>query len=178
MITCDVFEVEVETVQEPLRLLKYRYWTDLPAGTFVILDCTRSFVDHTGKERHWALHNERLMVSPSARGDFNGGAGEIAVNSGDQAALKQFEELLPHLSAGMRTPPTSRIRLHFSVGARQRLKAFGRSNEGLGGAMVSSVGEIKVVRVEQFVDCPLDNRFNPLAGDEQAAMSSGEHHAP
>ena len=166
MISCNVFEMEAQLVEEPERALRYSYWTDLPAGTLLIVDCTRSFTDYGGKKRHWVLFNDRLTVGPNTRGDFNGGAGEIRIAEGDQRALRQFEELLPHLSSGMQTPPTERIRLELCVGGRQRLKAFGKSNEALVGGMVSKMGDMRIVRVERTVQCPLEDRFNPLTEAE------------
>jgi hypothetical protein len=162
MIICDVFDGEVTLGGPNDRILSWRYWTDLPAGTRVSLEISRRYMDHGGRQCLWTLHDEALVVGVAAHGDFNGGAGTLSVDDGDRVALQEFEESLTPHSAGIKTSPESTLWVSFIVGARQPLRAFGKDNANLDGGQVEVAGGVRIVRLMRAIECPLSTEASPF----------------
>ncbi len=162
---CDTFEAEARLDIER-RVLAWRYWTDLPAGTRISLDISRRYLAYDGRETLWTLHDEALLATAGARGDFNGGSGEISIDDGDLAARSDFESGLDHFSAGMKGLPGPAIHVSFCVGARQQIKAFGRDNVNLAGGMVELSGTTHIVLAERIVDCAMASVASPISEEE------------
>src|SRR5262245_22873767 len=84
MVKCDLFEMSLDVVDEGTPFLVWSCYTDLPAGTHVILTCRRTYLDMRGDRCVWTGHGERVEVLPSVHGDFNGARGRIDVNASDK----------------------------------------------------------------------------------------------
>lgn len=165
MVTCDTFELEVSLTGEGAPVIAYSYWTDLPAGTVVSLECSRWYLDHEGRRCLWTLHDARLAVSVKGLGDFNGGSGRIDVISGDREALAEFEATIGSSSKGINSQVSDDVTVSLCVGARQPLRAFGPGNAKLSGQMVARSGGVQVVTVAKSVRVPLQAEFYPVVGD-------------
>jgi len=163
MVTCDLFEMNLAVKQKGGKpYLVWSFVTDLPARTQVILSCSRTFLNMRGDTCVWTGHNERLEVQPNALGDYNGTAGRIDVDDSDQKALDLFNEIHTAFSSGVKTPVSDELTLCLTVGARQRLRAFGRNNSDLSGHMVSRAGDINKVEICKSVVVPMQDAFQPV----------------
>ncbi len=163
MIKCDVFELELDLdTSGPSPMLEYRYWTDLPCGTKVILELTRSYRDSDNDLCLWTLFEEDFSLSRGDLVDFNGGSGVLDVFAGDRNGLKEFEEFeRDDPSSVIVTPVSDEISTSVVVGIRQRLRAYGKNNKNLTGAKVDKSGGLKTVSVERRVRCPMLPELQP-----------------
>lgn len=177
-VRCDVFDIRLERIESGDAGIEYRFWTDLPAGTTVSLECFRKYVDYADREQLWLMISTELVIEAAVHGDFNGGRGFIPVNASDQKALDRFEEMLVAMSKGIKTPPGDEITVSLIVGAGQRLRAFGQMNKNLTGAMVQDSGGVRAVVVDDRVIWPMDKRFSPLAPDSQQPMGPDRNRPP
>ena len=163
MVQCDVFEVKVDLEDESGRpYLVWTFHTDLLAGTQVILACERTFSDMLGATCLWTGHNERLEVHPNVHGNYNGANGRIEVYASDKKARELFEEISTGSAPAIKTPVSDEMILSFTVGARQKLRAYGRNNTELRGKMVSANGDINVVVVSKSICIPMQRELQPL----------------
>jgi hypothetical protein len=162
MITCDVFELVLNVESDGDLFIEYSFYTDLPAGTRVTLSCQRMFANMRDEECLWVGYNEAKMVEPSVHGDYNGGSGRIDVIESDKKALALFKQINKGLSAGIKTPIGDDFTVVLTVGARQRLREFGRNNCNLSGQMVSETGGINVVEVSKSIKLPMLAELQPL----------------
>lgn len=133
MIQCDVFEIEATVT--PDRQVEWQVFTDLPCGTRVIYGFARLYTNYSDRPCVWTLEGDSVLLERSARGDLNGASGCLNIDQGDAAALQKFNKKLGDHSAGIKTPLSDDVRLSFTVGLRQPLKAFGKRNENLDGAI-------------------------------------------
>ncbi len=162
MIVCDIFDIEVDVENTNKRKLNWKFFTDLPCGTRVILYIQRLYTDFDDCECIWGLYNESFEVKRTDKGDFNGGYGELVVDNADASALKEFNNSLGAYSSGIKTPVSDNIIVSMVVGARQPLKAFGKNNINFSGQKVVGSGGINVVTVEHFVEVPIKSKFQPF----------------
>ncbi len=163
MITCDLFELQLELSDSDNRSLKYMFYCDLPAGTRVVLSCQRTFKNTRGETCLWVGFNTALEIQSNVHGDYNGGVGVIDVDASDRKAFEQFKQINKGFSGGIQTPVSDNFTVVLTVGARQRLKAFGRNNSSLNGDMVGENGGINVVEVEKSCKIPVKDELQPLA---------------
>mgnify|MGYP003635139345 FL=1 len=164
MLTCDLFELSLTLKQNASGhpVIEFSYYTDLPAGTRVILSCERTYNDMQDEECVWVGYNAVIFVEPAFYGDFNGGSGQIDVVESDQKALALFNEINSSFSSGVKTPVSDDIRVDLTVGARQRLRAFGKNNCELSGQMVECSGGVNVVRVSESLTIPMLPELQPI----------------
>ena len=80
--------------------------------------------------------------------------------AGTQVAREEFDELLP-MSAGIEGHVSRTLTLSATVGARQRLKAFGKGNSQLEGAAVNQSGSVRVVTAKSTLDVELSPDLKP-----------------
>lgn len=166
MVKCDLFEVKLAVENEGDKpYLVWSFYTDLPAGTQIILTCNRTFLDMQGDKCLWTGHNERIEVEPKAHGDYNGAGGRIDVNASDKKALELFNQINAGFSPGIKTPVSDELTLGFTAGARQRVRAFGRNNSELSGQMVTTTGGINVVEMKKSVLIPMQKELQPIETD-------------
>lgn len=176
-VRCDVFELEASVKDLSTNpILCYRFWTDLPAGTIVGLSCSRRYLDLSGDSCLWSMIQDGLLVQPKVYGDFCGGRGEIDVNSSDAEGRKEFDDLLGEFSSGIASPVGAEVHLVLSVGARQRLRAFGKNNRSLCGAMVFDAGGINCVQVEATLNVPMADKYQPI--DQELSCPQVFPHLP
>lgn len=161
---CEIFEAEVGLGGSPGRPeIHYKLWTDLPAGTLMALSCYRSYLSWRNERAVWVMAEDELIVRPNVLGDFNGAQGVISVEKADLHAKKEFEQRLKSgFSAGIQTPVGDEVELIFTVGARQRLKAFGKNNRNLAGPLVQEEGGVRFVELRKKVKVPLRSDLQPL----------------
>ena len=164
MVTCDVFELKLNLTDGDTPAIDYVFYTDLPAGTRVVLSCQRTFVNMRDEQSLWVGYNEALEVKPSIHGDYNGGRGRIDVVSSDKKALQLFNQINSSLSPGIKSSVSDAFTVVLTVGARQRLRQFGKKNSELSGQMVSKRGDISVIEVSRSVHVPMKPSFQPLVG--------------
>ncbi len=162
MIECSIFDVKIEVVGNPKRVIKWKFFTDLPCGTNVIVSCKRIYQDYDGDDCVWSLENDTYIVEPTDSGDLSGAKSKFDVDKADKDAQKEFNESINQYSSGIKTPVSNEIIIRFSVGGRQKLKAFGKQNKNLVGSMVSESGRVKVVLVESRVELPIKPEYQPL----------------
>lgn len=169
-ILCELFEAELSAVNAHGRPeIHYKLWTDLPAGTLVALGCYRSYTNWRNERCVWVMVQDALTIVPNVLGDWNGVVDTIDVIKGDLEAKKEFEDLLGGSSAGIRTPVEDEIEVVFTVGARQRLKAFGKNNENLVGPLIQKRGPIHYIELAATVNVPMRRDLQPLRtkGEEE-----------
>jgi hypothetical protein len=147
MVTCDFFEIDANVSDGHNPVIEYKLYTDLPAGTQVILSCQRTFQDMRGELSLWIGHNERLIVMASVLGSYNCCRGQVDVVASDKKALALFKEINQSFSPGVKSPVSDTFTLVLTVGARQRLRQFGNKNADMSGQMVSYVGGINIVEI-------------------------------
>lgn len=157
MVTCDVFDLQVDVIED--RLLQYEFHTDLPAGTRVIVVCTRDYEDMRGEGRVWRGYSSMVELRAPISGPLFGQKGIIDVRLSDQKGLNLFREIRG--SSKIRTPVGDDLTLALTVGARQRHRAFGRYNCDLSGKKVENSGGINVVEVRCSVKLPMDGDLQP-----------------
>src|SRR5688500_8041205 len=162
MIRCDHFSLDVAVERRESAQLVIQLVTDLPAGTLVNVDCTRVYLTLRDQPALWTLFDERLEIQPAFHGDFSGLERSIDVEAGDAEASAEFEEALGSFSSGIRTKVSDTVTVTATVGARQRLKAFGRNNENLRGSEVSQKGDLKIVQAVVEIDVPMREDQQPL----------------
>lgn len=164
MIRCDIFELRLSCGNG--ATIDYLLWTDLPAGTRVMVTCKRSFINLRNETRVWMGYNDALEVKPSVHGDFNGLKGTIDIRESDQIASSMFDSIQSAHSAGIQSKVSDEVVVVMSVGGRQRLRAFGKNNESLSGQMVDESASPRVVRVSKSLVIPMDNDLQPILGDD------------
>jgi hypothetical protein len=161
-LLCEVFEANLHVANPYGRPeIHYELWTDLPDGTLVALGCYRNYTNWRNESCVWVMVQDALTVVPNIKGDYNGVAGVIDVVKGDLEAKEEFEELLRG-SAGIRTPVGDEIEVIFTVGARQRLKAFGKNNQNLVGRLIQERGPIHFIELKAIVNAPMRRDLQPL----------------
>jgi hypothetical protein len=158
-IVCNVFSTELHLMQ---RLLSIVYLTDLPPETRVIFSCDRYYSDCSGDRKLWPIASGELFVGLGFCNDLNGGSQQVDIDVGDKAALDYFNSLRSAHFTGISSDPSNDVHVVLTVGARQRLRGFGKNNSGLIGNMVRDSGEIRVIRVESSIYCPMLSELNPL----------------
>jgi hypothetical protein len=161
MIACNLFEVNLSVSGEENPIVDYLFYTDLPAGTQVILSCQRTYLDLRGSLSLWVGYNERLTVVPSVQDGYCGCRGRIDVVASDKKASDLFKQINSNSPPGISTPVSEMFTIVLTVGGRQRLKEFGRNNSELSGNLVSDRGGIKVVEVSREIRIPMKSAFQP-----------------
>lgn len=163
MIKCDVFELSAEVVEKTGKLvLTYLFYTDLPPHTRAIVTLRRTFLNSRDEECVWGGFNSAEMLNPGVHGDYAGLAGEIDIAMSDQIGADRFREINQSFSAGISAPASDRLSLIVTVGARQRLRAFGKNNANLSGVMVVNSGGINVGESVVTVEVPMADELQPL----------------
>lgn len=162
MIICDIFELTLTLKDEGGPFIEYNYYTDLPAGTRIFLSCERTYIDLSEEECVWGGYDEEIFVEPATYGDFNGGSGRIDVVESDKQALKLFNQINKNFSSSIKAPVSDVLTIDLIVGARQRLKAFGKNNSELSGQMVHDSGGINIVNVSESITLPMLSELQPV----------------
>ena len=164
MVQCNIFDFKLDLKKSSNGAkVVYKYWTDLPCGTLVGLCFFRLYKDNADNDCMWTLFEEELTVAPKELGDFNGGHGTLYVERGDRNALEEFEdEAFGEFGTGINGRVSDEITFVLTVGARQRIKAFGKNNCNLSGSEVFESGGINIVEVEASILLPLEEELQPL----------------
>ena len=165
MVTCDVFEAELRARDQSPQVVEYLLYSDLPAGTQVVLSCQRTFYDMAGKLSIWPGWGDTLIIDPSIYGDFNGIRGTIDVGESDAEAFELFKDINRSCGRGIRSRVSDELTIIFTVGARQRLRIFGKNNCNLDGQMVHQHGGINIVEIECKIVVPMQDEFQPIGSD-------------
>ena len=160
MVECNVLDLVVD-VNSETRTVTFTCYTDAPCGTFLIASAERRYKNHADDDCVWILFNDRLTVEPSDTGDLNSVSVTFSVDDGDSRALSSFNDSLGPYSKGMASPLSDTISISVILGGRQRLKAFGRNNCNLSGAMVAA-GTPKTAKEIANVSIPIDSQFTPF----------------
>jgi hypothetical protein len=162
VLTCNLFELALALHNDGrTAILEYLFYTDLPAGTRVILSCERSYTNLRGDKCVWVGHDEAALAKPSIRGDYNGAQGEIDVAASDRRALDRFRQIKNTFSSGITSPVSDTLTVTATVGARQPLKEFGKNNRYLSGRMVYDRGGVNVVEVCKSIVIPIQKESQP-----------------
>ena len=166
MITCDVFELQIESSKDATnQILRYLLYTDLPAGTLVLLDCFRTYLDWNDDECIWAGNPEEMAVVPGVLGDYNGLKGSIDVLATDKAALQKFFDRAKDSLSGIRTSVSDELTVRFFLGASQRIRAFGKNNCNVEGAMVFEDEGVKIAEVSETLFLAMNKDLQPIDVD-------------
>jgi hypothetical protein len=162
MITCDVFDLDASIDG---RTLHWKISTDLPGGTRIIVSVFRLYTNTGGDQCVWILWDDAVLLTPTGSGDCNGASGTLNIDQGDKNALAQFNELLGPYSSGVTSPIGDELRVQATVGGRQPLKAFGKNNCNLSGAMVVEASPVNIVREEVVLEVEMRPEFQPIEVD-------------
>ena len=180
MVTCNVFELILTVIGGDRPSVEYSLHTDLPAGTQVILSCERTYEDKRGSLSVWGGYDEMLNLMSSVQNGFSGYRGVIDVVESDKQALDLFRQINRCLTpSGIKSPIGDIFTVRLTVGARQRLREFGKYNAKLSGLMVFDSGGINVIRVSRDFLLPMSPEFQPVIGspewdDDEEFRSSTE----
>ena len=88
------------------------------------------------------------------------------VIASDERALKRFREIHSDgFSHGTKTPVDDELVVDMVVGARQRIRDFGKYNCNLTGEMVENSGGIQIVRISKSLNIPMRPDLQPLPPD-------------
>ena len=159
MICCDVFDLHADIDG---RVLHWSVSTDLPGGTRLIVGISREYTDTRGDKCIWSLWENAILLGPTGTGDRNGASGTLDIDEGDAHGLRRFNELLGSYSSGISTPVGDEIRIQAIVGARQPMKAFGKSNCNLAGDMVFDSGGINIVQEQATLTFAMRPEYQPI----------------
>ena len=160
MVECNVLDLAVD-INSETRTVTFTCYTDAPCGTHLIASAERRYQNRVGDDCVWILFSERLVVEPSDTGDLNSVSASFAVDDADSRALSSFNDSLGPYSKGMASTLSDTISISVVLGGRQRLKAFGRNNCNLSGAMVVS-GSPRTATVVADASMPIDPQFTPF----------------
>lgn len=164
MVECNLFELTVDLVeQDGTPLIRYFFFTDLPAGTRVILSCQRTYTNVQGEQCVWVGHDEAVFTKPSVHGSYNGANGQIDVVASDRQAFQRFKQTRSSFSPGIASQVSSVVTVILTVGARQPIEAFGRNNVHLSGRMVRNRGEVNVVKVSKDIEVSVCKECQPTS---------------
>lgn len=171
MIQCDLFETTARLVED--NLLQFQVTTDLPPGTRVLVSCERTFVNYLDEHCVWIGFNDFLEIPPGGNG-CNRAAATIDITASDNLASSSFRGIMKGNAAVIKAPVSDELRLVFTVGARQRLREFGKNNSQLVGKMVKSEGGVAFVSAVVCVHCPMATKYQPKIAQSvgAAAMTS------
>jgi hypothetical protein len=161
MLICDIFDVRASVIDGENPTIEYLFYTDLPAGTRVILSCQRTYHDMASELSLWTGHSETMDVMPAVHGSYNGGRGRINVVESDKRGLALFQQINRSNGPGIKSKVSDELTLVFTVGARQRIRDFGKNNNELSGQMVNTAGGIHVVEVQQSIHIPMRDDIQP-----------------
>ena len=164
MVTCNVFELTLSVIGGDRPRVEYSLHTDLPVGTQVIISCDRTFEDKRGSLRVWVGYNETLNLMPSLQNGFSEYRGIIDVVESDKQAFDLFRKIRNSSfpPPGNKTPISDIFTVILTVGARQRLREFGKYNANLSGLMVSEWGVVNVIEVRRDNFLPMSPDFQPV----------------
>ncbi len=164
MVVCNLFEVILSVSGNENPIVDYLIYTDLPAGTQVLMSCRRTYRDRHANDSLWIGESERLTLVSQVQDGYCGWRGKINVETSDKKALEHFRQLNSVYSpSGISTPVSETLTITFMVGGRQRLKEFGGANNAeLSGDFVSDCGGIKVVEDSRSVRIPMKSTFQSI----------------
>ena len=65
MLVCNLFELSLSVTGDETPIVDYLFYTDLPAGTQVLLSCERTYLNLRGEDSLWVGLNGRLTLIPA-----------------------------------------------------------------------------------------------------------------
>jgi hypothetical protein len=160
-VTCNKFDVLLDTSKLYEHEIAFTCHTDLPLGAVVILSCQRTYIDSLGKTALWIGHSDRLTVLYNSEIKSNCITGTINIDESDKQARSLYNQIHASDSAFVLSPVSSEFTMVFTVGARQRLREFGNLNINMSGTMVTKSGGINVVIVRQSIDVAMCGDYQP-----------------
>jgi len=171
MIICDLYQLSAELKGESgRRKISYSLYSDLPAGTRAIISLERFYYNSRGEKCVWTGvgpgFGDEAFFKPNIYGDFAGLEDEIDVELFDRCALEEFEAIITSLSLGVVCRVSDELQLIISVGARQRIRAFGKNNENLTGGMVAKKGSVNIVEAEISFNAPVLAESQPFTSND------------
>jgi len=113
----------------------------------------------------WLGDGDTLYLQPSIYGDFNGIQGRINVVDSDKGSYSLFKEINRSFGRGITSRVSDEMTIIFTVGAKQRLRIFGKRNCELQGGMVTKHGDINIVNVQKDIFIPMLEELQPLGPD-------------
>lgn len=160
MLQCNYFEVSAHATAENSRQIGHRLLTDLPEGTVAIVNVSRYYLDCQGAKCVWTLFGERVSLT-KMKGDFNGFQDVFDIDTGDKRARASFERILSDYSSGIRGELSQEVFVSYTIGLKQRLKAFGKNNCNIEGQYVHDDGVIRIIRGETSVIISISEENKP-----------------
>jgi hypothetical protein len=161
MVECSLFEVVVKCDE---RILYIDIKSDLPAGTRVIVSVFRTYRNLANEEELWQLLSEAIFLESLQR-ELNGFSLSANIDELDGKAKEYFKSVIPSCPRGMTSLPSELINIRCSVGARQKLKLFGKMNKKLRGNKVVASGGINLVEGCSNVILPISEENLPINKD-------------
>ena len=105
MVVCNLFEVILSVSGNENPIVDYLIYTDLPAGTQVLMSCRRTYRDRHANDSLWIGESERLTLVSQVQDGYCGWRGKINVETSDKKALEHFRQLNSVYSpSGISTP--------------------------------------------------------------------------
>lgn len=161
MVTCNLFELRLSILNHDDPIVSYDFRTDMPPGTRVILTCQRTYLDASGSLSLWIGYNEMITLEAPIQDGCCQHHGQIDIDSSDQKAFDLFGRINSGDSPGVSTSISEEVTIVLTVGARQRLREFGRNNADLVGKMVLEDGDIRYVEISESILIPMNPAYQP-----------------
>lgn len=157
MVVCNLFSVDAHVLDDRTRVVQVVIRTDLPSGTQIIYSVDRTYLDKKGELSLWVGQGDRIVVDRSNECHL-----DIDIDASDEMALDYFRQLNSgSFPSGNISPVSDTVDISFVVGARQRLKEFGRNNSELTGMVVREAGSVKIVESRHQFCIPMEQKFQP-----------------
>jgi hypothetical protein len=147
--------------------VRYFFYTDLPAGTKVILSCQRTYTNTQGERCVWVGRDEAVLTEPSVQGTYSGARGQIDVVGSDRRAFERFKQIRSAFSPDIASAVSDVLSVILTAGARQPLKEFGRNNAHLSGQLVRRRGDVNIVQVSKDVKVPVRKECQPIEKERE-----------
>ncbi|MCA9107476.1 MAG: hypothetical protein KDA83_18820 [Planctomycetales bacterium] len=159
MVVCERFDVIFGISGADNPVLRFEILTDLPAGTLVIYSVRRTYRDSHGGDCAWVGKSDKIAIAEGGKCH-----GRIEINESDAIAAGHFRQI----DSGSSAPRISglvsdTLELSFVVGARQRLREFGRKNSEFAGTLVANRGGINVLEVSHEIMLPMKSSLQPTS---------------
>ena len=158
VVNCASFECKASVNQQNDVL--FSLCTDLPVGTLVGVMFNRSYNDADGQPSVWVGYWESYTVE-KLDDQKNGFSGICSLDESDKLGAAWFKNAHTAISSTISEPVSDSLSVVFTVGGRQKVKAYGKGNRHLSGYLVTKNGDENIVESQASLVCPMNKSYQP-----------------
>lgn len=160
-INCKLFKCSAVVSENQLSVINFALETDIPVGSLVGVMFTRNYFDAEGEDSLWVGYGDSFTVTSMSDSTSNGFRGQLDIDSCDTHGLKWFKNAHSQISTEISTPVSDTLNIVFTLGGRQRNKAFEKNNQNLIGEMVARRGDINCIECRVSLVAPMLSSLQP-----------------